>query len=320
MASRCAAHDGVEDAVRKLLDRQFDSQFPLGLLPTELRLKIWTCATEPRIVLLGDLIRTPRSYALPSVVQLNFESRYETRQGYEPAGRGSYLHFSRDILVCDYTITDQASDSALENLAANVERLAFYDCVPDDGRVDLPYDYSVYLSECYRQKDSGKIEFDRLWFPNLRELWIIKIGDVDPAWRIQFNHKAPYEQRIRQLAREFRYWVDYGIIEMSTLELDDAMTAAVLKQGRCRLEDCHALNHGRNKLISKVNFIDGEYQEPTDGKKWVRVVRADHPGQDDSVSATRMRWEIVERTLTFSLRWDDAGEGGEANRMRKTSA
>ncbi|KAF4964656.1 hypothetical protein FSARC_7452 [Fusarium sarcochroum] len=241
-------------------------------LPAELRLKIWSQANEPRVVLYGDLVQKSRSYPLPTVTQLNAESRDETRLGYEPIGHGSYFDFSRDILVCDHKISDQASDQYLEDLAPRIRRLAFWDCFPDDGRVDGPYHYSVYLSACYRQRDFGKIEFDRFWFPNLDDLWIVKVGEIDPAWMVHVNMKAPYEDRLQQLAKQFRYWVDENIIEMAPLDLNDPESQAVLNEGRCGKEDCHELNRGRSKMVSKVTFIDGIYKAPDDGQKWVRIL------------------------------------------------
>ncbi|EEU47453.1 uncharacterized protein NECHADRAFT_36394, partial [Fusarium vanettenii 77-13-4] len=292
-----------------------------GSLPTELRLKIWSRANEPRIVLYGDLVQKDGSYPLPSVTQLNAEAREETRIGYEPIGHGSYFDFSRDILVCDHKISDQATDSYLEDLAPRIRRLAFWDCFPDDGRVDGPYHYSVYLSACYRQRDFGKIEFDRFWFPNLDDLWIVKVGEIDPAWMIHMDANAPYEDRLRDLAKQFRYWVDENIIEMAPLDLDDPESQAVLNEGRCGKEDCHELNKGRSKMVSKVVFLDGKYKAPDDDLKWVRILPW-HVDEDkvkeNRTCENRMRWVLVERILTFDLQWEGWSESGwEVRRHRR---
>ncbi|KAF4986965.1 hypothetical protein FDECE_15671 [Fusarium decemcellulare] len=290
-------------------------------LPAELRLKIWSRANEPRIVLYGDLAQKSRAYPLPSVTQLNAEAREETRLGYDPVGHGSYFDFSRDILVCDHKISDQAPEPYLEDLAPRIRRLAFWDCFPDDGRVDGPYHYSVYLSACYRQQDFGKIEFDRFWFPNLDDLWIVKVGEVDPAWMIRVDMKASYEARLKELAKQFRYWVDENIIEMAPLDLNDPESRAVLNEGRCGKEDCHELNKGRSKMVSKVVFLDGKYEAPGDSQNWVRILPW-HVDEDKvkekRTCENRMRWVLVERILTFDLQWEGWSESGwELRRHRR---
>ena len=281
-------------------------------LPAELRLKIWSRAAEPRVVLFGDLASTYRSYPLPSVTQLNIESRTETREGYEAIGNGSYFDFTRDILVCDHKISDQVADPYLEELAPRLKRLAYWDCFPDDGRVDGPYHYSVYLSACYRQRNFGMIEFDRFWFPNLEELWIVKVGEVDPTWMIHVDRRAPYDVRLRELAKQFRYWVNENIIEMAPLDLEDPEVQAILTEGRCGNVDCHELNKGRSKMISKVSFLDGKYKAPTDGRKWVRILpwHVDEQVKDKRTYENRLRWVLVERILTFDLRWEPWSDSG----------
>ncbi|KAI5464078.1 hypothetical protein BGZ63DRAFT_143800 [Mariannaea sp. PMI_226] len=282
-------------------------------LPTELRLKIWSRAVEPRVVLFGDLVQSHGAYSLPSVTQLNVEARAETRQGYEPIGHGSFFDFDRDILVCDHNVSDQARDSYLESLAPRVKRLVYWDCVPDDGRVDGPHHYSVYLSACYRQRDFGKIEFDRFWFPNLQDMWIVKVGEIDPAWMVHVNTNTSYENRLKELAKQFRYWVEDNIIEMAPLDLDDPEVQAVVKEGRCGKLDCHELNKGRSKMISRISFMDGEYKAPEDGKKWVRILPWHINEEEDKNNRTcenRMRWVLVERILTFDLRFDNWSEAG----------
>lgn len=281
-------------------------------LPAELRLKIWSRAVEPRVVLFDDLASTHRSYPLPSVTQLNIEARTETRQGYEPVGNGSYFDFSRDILVCDHKISEQSQDPYLEELAPKLKRLAYWDCFPDDGRVDGPYHYSVYLSACYRQRNFGMIEWDRFWFPNLEELWIVKVGEVDPTWMIHVDRNAPYDVRLRELAKQFRYWVDENIIEMAPLDLEDPEVKAVVNEGRCGKVDCHELNKGRSMMISKVAFFDGKYEAPTDGKEWIRILpwHVDEQVKDKRTYNNRLRWVLVERILTFDLRWDPWSDTG----------
>ncbi|KAL3954707.1 hypothetical protein ACCO45_010270 [Purpureocillium lilacinum] len=233
-----------------------------ALLPAELRLKIWACAAEPRVVILDDLVHRERAYPLPAVTQLNAESRAESRRGYEPAGRGSYVDFSRDIVVCDASISDQKEGGArtLEALAPRVRRLAFWDCFPDDGRVDgLPL-YSAYLAACYNNNHNPQVAFDRLWFPNLEDLWIVKVGEVDRSWElgpVAVDRSVPSDVRARRTARQFRYWVDDGVVEMASLDLDESETKAVLRHGRCGKPDCRELNRGRPTMVSKVVFMDG---------------------------------------------------------------
>ncbi|OAQ67071.1 hypothetical protein VFPPC_14425 [Pochonia chlamydosporia 170] len=280
-------------------------------LPTELRLKIWSCAVEPRVLILDDLVQQKEAYPLPSVTQLNVEARAETRHGYESVGRGSCFHFSRDILVCDPNISDQRPNVPLEELAMRVERLAFWDCFPDDGRIDGLFHYSAYLAACYPSGKHGKIEFDKFWFPNLRDLWIIKVGEVDRSWMVGVDKDMPCEVRLRKTARQFRYWVDEDIIEIAPLDLSEPETKLILREGRCGKEDCQRLNHGRQRMVSKVVFVDGKYtpNRPDDKvNKWQRIwpwsTMVEQGSTETDTSANRMRWIIVERILTFSLRWD----------------
>ncbi|KAG5926342.1 hypothetical protein E4U42_003407 [Claviceps africana] len=285
-------------------------------LPAEVRLKIWSCAVEPRVVILDDLTQRQKSYPLPSVTQLNAEARAATRRGYEAVGPGSCFHFSRDILVCDANISDQRSNVPLENLGLRVQRLAFWDCFPDDDRIDGLHRYSAYLAARYPRIQKGKIEFDKLWFPNLRDLWIIKIGEVDPSWMVGLDKDMPYELRLQEMARQFRYWVDEDVIEIAPLDLNEAETKMILREGRCAEVDCQQLNLGRQKMVSKVVFKDGKYNNgPEPGEEhlaWRRVrpwsTAAEQGSTETDTSANRIRWIIVERTLTFSLRWDDADE------------
>lgn len=315
-------------SIQSFLDRANEGRAPsclltkadFGSLPAELRLKIWSRAVEPRVVLYGDLVQGHRVYPLPSVTQLNIEARTETRQGYEPIGHGSFFDFDRDILVCDHKISDLVSNPYLEGLAPQIKRLAYWDCFPDDGRVDEPNHYSVYLSACYRQRDFGKIEFDRFWFPNLQDLWIVKVGEIDPAWMIQVDPKATYEERLKKLAKQFRYWVDENIIEMAPLDLDDAEVRAVMEEGRCGKVDCHELNRGRSKMVSKISFMDGKYESPKDGKEWVRISRwqiDEEKIKGNHTCENRMRWVLVERILTFDLQWDGWGDSGNGIRRRR---
>ncbi|GAO19393.1 uncharacterized protein UV8b_02136 [Ustilaginoidea virens] len=284
-------------------------------LPAELRLKIWSCAVEPRVVILDDLVQQEKSYPLPSVTQLNAESRTETRQGYEPAGRGSCFDFSRDILVCDPKISDQRFDLTLEDLALRVQRLAFWDCFPDDGRIDVLYHYSAYLQACYPSGHSGKIEFDKFWFPNLKDLWIVKVGEVDRSWMVGVDKDLPCEARLQKTARQFRYWVDEDIIEIASLDLSEPETKMILREGRCGKTDCQQLNLGRQRMVSKVVFVDGKYDgglSKDEHQRWNRIrpwpTVVEQGATDTDTSANRMRWIIVERILTFSLRWDEPEE------------
>ncbi|KAM4065243.1 hypothetical protein HRG_004429 [Hirsutella rhossiliensis] len=291
-----------------------------ALLPAELRLKIWSCAVEARVAILDDLVQKTRSYPIPPVTQLNVEARTESRRGYEAVGRGSHLHFSRDIVVCDATLCDLRSSKPLEELAPRVRRLAFWDCFPDDGRVDVLQHYSAYVAACFPHQGLGRAEFDKFWFPNLSHLWIVKVGEVDRSWNIAVDKNVPFETQARKTARQFRYWINGGIIEMATLDLDEPETKAVLREGRCGRADCRELNRERPTMVSKVTFIDGPYNDDNDDRgappRWKRI-RPWSACSDDGCSEDRMRWMLVERTLTFSLRWEGSGEDHEASTTRR---
>lgn len=356
-------------------------------LPVELRLKIWVCAAEPRVVILDDLIHIPKAYPLPSVAQVNREARFESREGYEATGprRSSHVHFGRDIFVCDASITDTTSNKPLEALAIRVERLAFWDCYPDDMRVELPFFYSAYLAASQAAagaalisagstSSSGSgtsasslrlpvVDFDKLWFPNLRDLWIVKVGGVNSAWLIDtdmeqdtFKYGSPpaprlacsnkvvlssfsvpltHDVRSQKAARKFRYWVQENVVEMASLSLDEPDTRLVLQEGRCGRSDCQELNRGRPLLVSKVTFMEGRYNP---SKGWLRIAPWDGFNASSSTSTkagsspdaqdgddTRnpnardcsresMRWIVVERILTFSLRWESPHEGEGSRR------
>ncbi|KAJ3495724.1 hypothetical protein NLG97_g3191 [Lecanicillium saksenae] len=347
-------------------------------LPVELRLKIWWCATEPRVVILDDLIHRPEAYPLPTVAQVNREARLESRKGYEAVGprKSSHVHFARDIFVCDATITEATSNEPLEALATRVERLAFWDCYPDDNRVELPYFYSTYLAASQAAASAAMIsagagpssstpstiprlpavDFDKLWFPNLRDLWIVKVGGVNSAWLIDADleqetataeatragaavasssssSSVPLSQhpRSRETARKFRYWVQDNVVEMAPLSLDDPDTRLVLREGRCGRRDCQELNQGRPVLLSKVTFMEGKY-ESSNG--WLRIAPWDGrnatststsgsstPGHDTGdndadarTSRDSMRWIVVERILTFSLRWESPDDTEKRSR------
>ncbi|KAJ6443867.1 centromere kinetochore component CENP-T domain-containing protein [Purpureocillium lavendulum] len=328
-----------------------------ALLPAELRLKIWACAVEPRVVILDDLVHKARAYPMPAVTQLNVEARAESRRGYEAAGRGSHVDFSRDIFVCDPNISDQRGSSGdsdsdvdadadgygpLEALAPRVRRLAFWDCFPDDGRVDGPFPYSAYLAACYPQESLGKVAFDKLWFPNLRDLWIVKVGEVDGSWKLGVDRSVPCEVRARRTARQFRYWVDDDVVEiaLAPLDLDEPETKTVLRHGRCGKADCRELNRGRPTMVSKTvitftvipitnifhifiiivnngDSIDIDIGIDINGSTGWRRIRpwstaAADGGAHKDTAENRMRWIIVERILTFSLRWEgpsDAEDG-----------
>ncbi|OAQ96134.1 hypothetical protein LLEC1_01043 [Akanthomyces lecanii] len=349
-------------------------------LPAELRLKIWWCATEPRVIILDDLLRRPQAYPLPSVAQVNREARLESRKGYEAVGPGqsSHVHFGRDIFVCDASITEATSNQPLEALATRVERLAFWDCFPDDNRVELPYFYSTYLAASQAAASAAMIstgpgppsswmaapangprlpvvDFDKLWFPNLRDLWIVKVGGVNRAWLIDADQEATPEKahatdasspcpsaaplsqhpHSRQTARKFRYWVQDNVVEMAPLSLDDPDTSLVLREGRCGKTDCQELNRGRPLLLSKVSFMEGKY-DPS--QEWLRIAPWDGrdtgdsdtsegivPGKDMSEGMTNklrtssrdsMRWIVVERILTFSLRWESSDDAVKGSRRQ----
>ncbi|KAG5983142.1 hypothetical protein E4U55_000728 [Claviceps digitariae] len=290
-------------------------------LPPELRLRIWACAVDPRVVIMDNLLQEEKSYPLPSVTQLNAEARANTRQGYEAAGLGSSFHFSRDILVCDATISGESSNVPLEELGLRVRRLAFWDCFPDDDRIYTPTRYSAYLELYYPSGQKGKIEFDKLWFPNLRDLWIIKIGEVDRSWMMNVDKDLPYEVRLQKMARQFRYWVDEDIIEIAPLDLNEAETKMILREGRCGVVNCQELNFGRQRIVSKIVFKDGKYNnEPEPGEEhvawklvhpWSTAVdqtAVDQGSTETETHANSIRWIFVERALKFSLRWADADD------------
>ncbi|KJZ75884.1 hypothetical protein HIM_04708 [Hirsutella minnesotensis 3608] len=287
------------------------------LLPAELRLKIWACAVEPRVAILDDVVQRTKSYPIPPVTQLNVEARTESRHGYEAAGRGSHLHFARDILVCDASLCDLRSCKPLEELAPRVRRLAFWDCFPDDGRVDGLHHYSAYLAACFPHQGLGRVEFDKFWFPNVRDLWIVKVGEVDRSWNIAVDKNMPYDAQARKTARQFRYWIDDNIIEIAPLDLDEPETKAVLREGRCGRADCRELNRERPRMVSKVTFMDGPYDKTNGDEGWKHIRPWSSMGTQAECSADGMRWMLVERTLTFSLRWEGSGEAEEALARRQ---
>lgn len=313
MAS-CYSKDAVESRSDKPEDEATYHKFTL--LPPELRLKVWNCAVEPRIVPLVDLVHSPRSHPLPGVTQLNAEARNEIRAGYEPVGRGSYFDFANDVLLCDYEFAEQTAHSVLENMAPQAERVLFWDCIPDD-RFCRPDEYDDYLSHFYRQSRFGEILFDEFWFPNVKELWFIKVGDVDERWQVMPKGKAVLEDRLQHMAREFRYWVNENIIEMTELRLDEPEHRIIFREGRCERANCRELNGGRDHIISKVNFMDGKYEAASDGKKWIRINPAtederfiEKMGRTSPAIVSRLRWLLVERTLTFLLRREPSAEDG----------
>lgn len=289
------------------------------------------------------------------------------------------MNFNKDIVVCDSRITEAISNEPLEALATRVERLAFWDCYPDDTRIERPYFYSTYLAACQAAASAAMIaagsihtpagaapspssprlpavDFDKLWFPNLRDLWIVKVGGVSSTWLIDtdleedsyaceaaspagFPGSGTSHETFAQLAqsrrtaRKFRYWVKDNVVEMAVLSLDDPDTRLVLHEGRCYRPDCKEINRGRPLLISKVTFMDGPYQ-PSEG--WMRILLWDenstgpgsgstagqHSSGADTGTKTKnsprdsMRWIVVERTLTFSLRWESSNEVGQESRRQ----
>ncbi|KAM3506849.1 hypothetical protein MY11210_007398 [Beauveria gryllotalpidicola] len=305
-----------------------------------------------------------------SPTTVNREARLESRKGYEAVGpaQSSHVHFGRDIFVCDASITEATSNAPLESLATRVERLTFWDCFPDDKRVELPYFYSTYLAASQAAASAAMmsagsvpsssgmavssigsrlpaVDFDKLWFPKLRDLWIVKVAGVNRAWLIDAEaasakatttgatlhcpSSVPLSQhpQSRQTARKFRYWVQDNVVEMASLSLDDPDTRLVLREGRCGKPDCHELNRGRPILLSKVTFMEGKYHPsqgwlriaPWDGRKpsgtsasgssvYVKDVAGDNDAQARDCSRDSMRWVVVERILTFSLRCDDVDE------------
>lgn len=298
-----------QSSLSRILNPQTPPSASFRRLPPELRSKVWQCAIERRVVLLGDLVQVPKAYPLPTVTALNAESRHETRKGYQRAGIGSHVNFSKDILVCDDNLVDQtSSDSAVERVASRAEHVVFWDCLEDDGRARLPDGYHDYLTTCYRQEHFGRIDLDRFWFPRVKEFWTVKVGDIDNSWMLSkhVERRAPRDVQLRQSAKEFRYWWQEGIVEMCALELDDSIARLILRDGRCHRDYCRDTNAGRSHLISKVTIMDGRYKPPSDDKKWIHIrpLSDDYETVSSTARANLMRWEVVERVFTFLLRWD----------------
>lgn len=297
------------DSSPQIINSQTSASGSLGQLPPELRSKVWQCAVEPRVILLGDLIKTPKSYPLPLASALNAESRHETRKGYQRAGLGSYVNFSKDIVVCDDHLVDQtAPNPELERVALRAEHVVFWDCLEDDGRARLPDGYHDYLNTCYHHEHFGRIDLERFWFPRVKEFWTVKIGHIDTSWMVDkhVERRAPRDIQSRQSAREFRYWWQEGIVEMCVLDLDDSIARLILRDGRCEREYCHDINAGRGRLISKVSIMDGRYRPSLDETKWIRIRSPtdDYSALSPTAKINLMRWEVVERVFTFLLRWD----------------
>lgn len=291
------------------INSQTPASTSLRRLPPELRSKVWQCAIEPRIVLLEDLVTKPKAYPLPTVAALNVESRHETRTGYQRAGLGSYINFSKDLLVCDDHLVEQTSSNpAVERVASRAEHVVFWDCIPDDGRAKLPDGYHDYLNTCYHKEHFGRIDLDKFWFPVVKEFWTVKVGEIDHRWMLNkhIERRASRDVQSRQSAKEFRYWWQEGVVEMCALDLDDSIARLILRDGRCHRDYCRETNSGLSHLISKVSIMDGRYKPSLDGRKWVQI----RPSSDDlepmsrTARANLMRWEVVERVFTFLLRWD----------------
>lgn len=295
-------------------------------LPPELRIEIWRHAVEPQLAFIHEIIETPRAYALPSVAQLNTEARRECLPGYERVQQGPYFQFDRDIFICDHKFVDQLYNDFFDTLALRVQRLALWDCVPDDYHVADPSSYQEKLHDCFGRRISEMIDFGKLWFSNLKELWIVKIGDIDPAWGVKRDLAATRDEQLRQLARQFRYWVREGIIEMAPLDPKEPDTKFLLDHGRCREETCRELNHSRPIMVSRVVFMDSLYEDRSpDIVKWTRIAPQTSEEEDDEEAAekSRMRWALVERMLMFSLRWDISGDSdsdsdNEKNKRKRT--
>jgi hypothetical protein len=308
----------------KPTDRSHAPTTTFASLPAELRIEIWRHAIEPQLAFIHDIIERPRAYSLPGVAQLNAEARRECLPCYERVEQGPYFQFDRDIFICDHKFVDQLYNDFFDILALRVQRLALWDCVPDDYHVADPSSYQEKLHDCFGLRISERIDFGKLWFSNLKELWIVKIGDVDPAWGVKRDANASRDDQLRQLARQFRYWVREGIIEMTPLNLEESDTKFLLDHGRCREETCQELNRSRPMMVSQVLFMDSLYKDRSpDTTKWTRIApRSNEADEDDEITETsRMRWALVERMIMFSLRWDisgdDDGDSDNAKHKRK---
>lgn len=296
-------------------------------LPPEIRNQIWHHVVEPKLAFLHDITDQPGAYSLPSATQVNKESRAICSPGYDRVGQGPYFQFANDIFICDHQIVDQPSNDFFDALTLRVQRLALWDCLDDDSMMELPSSYEGHLQDCFGRKISEMIEFDKLWFSNLKELWIVKIGDVDPAWGVKRDKNTPRAAQIRQLARQFRYWVKDGIIEMSQLDPTEPSTKFLLDHGRCREDHCRESNNERPMIVSRVLFMDSPYKERVrDNTEWVRIAPRTTEDQendeDGAAERRRMRWALVERMLMFWLRWDiqSDDDGAHVTRSRTISS
>lgn len=293
----------------------------LERLPPELRIKIWSCATEPRVIRLDDLIQTPKAYPLPPVTQVNYEARKEIRPGYQHITSGSYVDLSRDILVCDCSMTFPYRDSNpfVEELSMKVEKFVYWDCFPDDGPATTPEGYAKWMSDVYRFETPGKLPFRRTLFPNVKELWIVKIGRIDPAWEVRYDLDACYEEKLQATARKFRYWVKDNVIEMADMAMDDPNLPLILRDGRCSQKECDIYNKGLHRIVSKVTFMEGNYREDADEEVWTPVTpllksgmgksTANETEQQDNTPA--MEGEVGGDNAASQDEGDEGGEGDE---------
>ncbi|KAK0387844.1 hypothetical protein NLU13_4089 [Sarocladium strictum] len=287
---------------------QFDKR-----LPPEIRLQIWHCSLQPELIFIHDVLQRPQNFILPTVTQINRESRHECKSVFDRVGQGPYFQFPRDIFVCDPSVAEEPPNEFLDTLGLRIQRLAYWDCFPDESAVACPSRLEDSLWNILGRKIAEPIDFDNLRFPNLKELWVIKIGDVDGSWGVIRDRNACRELQFRQLAQQFRYWVKEGILEAAPLDFTDPDTRYLLKNGRCRETICREANHLRPMMVSRVLLMDQPYKQrtPNEATNWVRVEpRKGLVGElqaDVEAEARRKRWGLVERVLFFPLRSDCMG-------------
>lgn len=302
------APNSYDYANHEQTSRQHTSPVSFATLPPEIRIQIWQSTLQPELVFLHEVLKQPRKFALPPVTQVNRQSRHECRSFYERVGHGPYFQFPKDIFICDPSIAEEPSNDSLDSIALQVQRLAFWDCFPDEFAVACPARCEDSLWSSIGRKIAQPIDFNNLWFPNLKELWVVKIGDVDQSWGIQRDRSASRQVQFQQLARQFRYWVKEGVLEMAPLDLNESDTKYLLQNGRCREDKCRQVNHLRPMMVSRVTFEDSPYADRNvDGSKQWTVIepRKNRNGEFDGdveAEARRMRWALVERVLFFMLR------------------
>ncbi|KAL2210230.1 hypothetical protein CC79DRAFT_1365628 [Sarocladium strictum] len=269
---------------------------------------IWQSAIQPRLVFLKELSTRPEDFALPAVARVDRESKRICEPSFDRIPSGPCLQFSKDIFVCDPTIADHKPGKIIEELAPHVQRLALWDCLQDEPVMDSAARYEDSLWHTFGRRIAEPLDFSKLWFPALRDLWVIKIEDVDESWRIKRDKNASRQDQLRQLARQFRYWAKDNILEMAPLVIPDSDTKYLLREGHCSERHCRKSNSLRPMMVSRVMVMNTPYggRRSTESDQWVRIEprkSGDRQGQAETdAEARRLRWAMVERVLLFMLR------------------